>query len=192
GCGKGGDPYGDTKIDAEEVLGEFSKRGELDVTMIRATVIYGPGDDKFLPRIIDNLKTGKARIIGSGENTVDLIHVEDVADFVALLLKNETTIDKIYNLTNPCNPTWKELLTGIALELGFDPPTKHLPYRLALVAAGVMEVASKVTGKPPRLTRYAVKVVGRQYFYDTDRMENELGYRPKIDLMEGIKACLEL
>jgi hypothetical protein len=56
------------------------------------------------------------------------------------------------------------------------------------VAAG-MELVSAVTGKPPRLTRFAVRNVGRQYHYLTDRMRSELGFAPKIDTLEGLCAC---
>lgn len=185
-----GDPYGDTKIDAEEILEDYSERGDLDVTWIRPTVIYGLGDDKFLPRIIENLESGKARIIGTGENSVDVIHIRDVADFVSLVLREKKTIGRVYNLANPDNPTWRELMAGVATALGVDPPAKRLPYRLALAVAGGMEAWSKITGRPPRLTRYAVTVVGRQYLYETKRMAEELGFRPKISLMEGIRELL--
>ena len=185
-----GDPYGDTKIDAEGIVQGYADQGDLDVTMIRPTVVYGPGDDRFLPKVVENLRSGKLRIIGPGDNRVDLIHVDDVADFVSLVLQKEAAIGKIYNLTNPENPTWREMLAGIAGALGLEPPAKHLPYRAALVIAGVMEAVSKLTGRPPRLTRYAVRVIGREYLYDTTRMQEELGFTPRIELMEGIRKCL--
>lgn len=185
-----GDPYGDSKIDAESVLQEFAGVDGLDLTILRPTVIYGPGDDKFLPKLIENMGSGKARIIGDGGNSVDLIHVDDVADFTSLILRDEKTIGRVYNLTNPENPTWKEMLNIIAYEMDLPAPDRHIPYRLAMVAAGIMELISFFTRKPPRLTRYAVRVVGRQYHYSTERMQQELGFRPAIDLREGIKKCV--
>jgi nucleoside-diphosphate-sugar epimerase len=184
-----GDPYGDTKIDAECVLHEFAEDG-LDLTIVRPTVIYGPGDDKFLPKLIENMRSGKARIVGDGGNSVDLIHVDDVADFTSIILRDERTIGRVYNLTNPVNPTWKEMLNIVASEMGIPAPEKHIPYSLAMVAAGIIEFISFFTRRPPRLTRYAVRVIGRQYYYSTERIQKELGFQPAIDLREGIRKCV--
>ena len=74
--------------------------------------------------------------------------------------------------------------------MGLPAPEKHIPYSVAMIAAGVMEFKSFFTRKPPRLTRYAVRVIGRQYYYSTERMQNELGFRPVIDLREGIRKCV--
>ncbi len=185
-----GDPYGDTKIDAETLLQERVRRGELDLTLIRPTMIYGPGDTLFLPKVLENLSGGAARIIGSGDNTVNLIHVRDVADFVCRVLTAGQSVGRVYNLTHPDNPTWNTLFAGIASELGTVPPKKHISYRTALVVAGILEQVSRVTGKPPRLTRYAVRNVGRQYIYLTDRMREELGFSPSMDTLEGVRACV--
>ena len=185
-----GDPYGDTKVDAENILKEFAAKRWLDLTIVRPTVIYGPGDDKFLPKLIENLRSGRARIIGSGENTVDLIHVDDVADFISLLLKDKRSIGQVYNLTNPDNPSWKEFLSIVASEVGVSAPERHIPYGLALVLAGLMEFVASLTGKDARLTRYAIRVIGRQYHYVTDKASRELGFRPRIDLAEGIRECV--
>jgi nucleoside-diphosphate-sugar epimerase len=185
-----GDPYGDTKIDAENRLRERERGGKLDLTIIRPTMIYGPGDALFLPKVVENLTGGLMRIIGTGENTVNLIHVRDVADFVCRVLHEERSVGGVYNLTHPENPSWKAFLCGIATDLGVPPPDKHIPYRAALVVAGMMELASRLTGKPPRLTRYAVRNVGRQYTYLTDRMRKELGFIPSVDTVEGIRTCV--
>lgn len=185
-----GDPYGDTKIDAERVLHGFAGDDGLDLTIVRPTVIYGPGDNKFLPKLMENMGSGKARIIGDGENSVDLIHVDDVADFTSLILRDERSIGRVYNLTNPENPTWNEMLDVIASEMGIPEPARHIPYHLAMAAAGIMELISFFTRKPPRITRYAVRVVGRQYHYSTERMQKELGFRPAIDLRDGIRNCV--
>lgn len=185
-----GDPYGDTKIDAELILRGMVKEGRLDLTVVRPTVIYGPGDVLFLPKLVENLRSGGARVIGKGANTVDLIHVDDVADFFHIILNNRGSIGRTYNLTNPSNPTWKEMLNFIAAELGLPPVNRNVPYPVALLIAGLMEAASRFKGVPPRLTRYSVRVVGRQYRYLTGRARDELGYVPRITLFNGLRECL--
>jgi len=184
------DPYGDTKIEAEKIVRAYEKKGELDLTVIRPTMIYGPGDRLFLPKLIENLNTGRARIIGKGEHAVDAIHVKDAADFVGLILKRPDTIGRTYNLNHPDNPAWKEFIAAVAVALGVRVPDRHIPYHLAMVLAGFLTLASRLTGKPPRVTRYGVRNVGRPYFYSTHRMTHEIGFQPKIGLIDGIRECV--
>jgi nucleoside-diphosphate-sugar epimerase len=183
---KPGDPYGDTKIEAEALLQEHVRRGEIDLTILRPTVIYGPGDDKFLPKLMENLRSGRARIVGDGTNPVDAIHVDDVVDLIARVLADPRAIDGVYNVNHPGNPSWNELLSLVAQGMGVEPPRSHLPYPLALAAAGAMELAARLTGSEPRLTRYAVRVIGRAYDYRVDRAKRELGFEPRVDLREGV------
>jgi nucleoside-diphosphate-sugar epimerase len=185
-----GDPYGDTKIDAESVVTGFAGRGLLDTTILRPTVIYGPGDDKFLPRLVENLRSGKARVVGEGDNRIDLVHVDDVADLVVAALRAPRSIGRVYNVAHPGNPTWGEFLPQVAALLGVAPPTTRLPYPVAYAAAWALEVAARVRGDTPRLTRYAVRVVGKAYDYPVARAQSELGFDPKVELMRGIAECL--
>jgi nucleoside-diphosphate-sugar epimerase len=187
-----GDPYGDTKIDAETILRETASQGNLDLTVIRPTVVYGPGDNKFLPTLLQNLRGGKFRIIGDGEQTVDLIHVDDLAAFVLRVVEEPRTIGRTYNMTNRGNPSWNDMVKMLCAELAIPAPRQHISYRTAYRVAGILEALSAVTGKPARLNRYSVRVVGRPYHYLIEAAERDLGFRPSIDLMTGLKDCLKL
>jgi nucleoside-diphosphate-sugar epimerase len=185
---KTGDPYGDTKIDAEEILAASSS---LAVTCLRPTVIYGPGDVRFLGKLVENLRSGKAAVVGSGNNSVDAIHVLDVVPVVVRVLETPASIGRAYNLNHPGNPTWNALVTHVAGLLGVPAPTRHVPYPLALALAGALEVVARLSGKEPRLTRYAVRVIGRQYRYAVDRACDELGFSPRVELLAGVAELLK-
>jgi len=186
-----GDPYGDTKIEAEQCVRELQAAGSLDLTVLRPTVIYGSGDRLFMPKLVENLRGGGACIIGRGDNTVDLVHVRDVAAFLVTVLETPETIGRTFNLNNLSNPTWSEFLTLVARELGLPPPTRRLPYGLAFVVAGAMELVAQLTGKPPKLTRYGVRVIGRQYDYPLAQAR-ALGFTQSVSLEDGVRAWAAL
>ena len=164
--------------------------GKVRATILRPTAVYGPGDRKFLPKLVENLGTGRFKMIGSGEQNVDLVHVQDVADLVVRVLENERSYGKTYNVANPENPSWNEFLAMATKELGLSAPKGHVPFPLAYTLASVMEMSSKITGKSPRLSRYSVRLVGRQYKYSVERIREDFGWVPSTDLLEGMRACI--
>lgn len=156
------------------------------MTMIRPTVVYGPGDARFLPKLIASVRSKPIRMVGDGKQTVDLVHVEDLARFVMQVLEQPCSFGRTYSLTNPANPSWNELLECVKRELKITTPIRHLPYAVAYRLAGLMEFFSRMRGTEPRLTRDTMRVVGRQYHYVTEAAQNEKGFTPTIDLLEGI------
>jgi nucleoside-diphosphate-sugar epimerase len=116
--------------------------------------------------------------------------VSDVVAVVLRVLDEPRSIGRAPNLNHPANPTWNEFVGEVARLLGVAPPRRHLPYRLALAAAAATELAARLRGGEPRLTRYAVRVVGRQYRCAVERAERELGFAPRIALLDGIRELL--
>jgi len=93
-------PYPLTKAIAErEVLA--ANTSEFRTCALRPHLIWGIGDPHLVPRILARAAAGRLRIVGRGENLVDMVHVENATD--AHLLA-ETA------LAAPCNP------------LGYTPP----------------------------------------------------------------------
>lgn len=184
------DPYGDTKIEAEQLVRKQAEKNRIDLTVLRPTAVYGEGDNKFLPSLVQNLKTGKFRIMGDGSHSVDLVNVMDVAESVYLALLKPESVGQTYNIANENNPSWNEFLKTACIELDIPNTDKHISYKLACRVAGLMEFLSKFTGRPPRLSRYAVRLVGRQYNYSIEKTRRELGYEPSVDLLEGIRQCI--
>jgi nucleoside-diphosphate-sugar epimerase len=62
---------------------------------------------------------------------VDLVHVQDVADFVVQVLENERSYGEAYNVANPVNPSWNQFLKIAAAELDVPVPQRHISYPLA-------------------------------------------------------------
>ena len=52
---------------------------ELAVTALRPHLIWGPGDNHLVPRIIAKGRAGKLRRIGTRPNLVDTVYVDNAA-----------------------------------------------------------------------------------------------------------------
>jgi len=72
-------PYPLTKAVAErEVLAANSP--ELRTVALRPHLIWGVGDPHLVPRLLAKARAGRLRIVGTGRNRVDLVHVENAVD----------------------------------------------------------------------------------------------------------------
>lgn len=184
------DPYGDTKIEAEKLIRHFAEKNRIDLTVLRPTAVYGEGDNKFLPKLVENLKSGKFRMMGDGTQPVDLVNVSDVAEAVYLVLIKPESVGQTYNIANPKNPSWNKLLKEACAELDIPYNKRYISYKMAYRVAGLMEFFSIFTGKSPRLSRYAVRLVGRKYNYSVEKARKEIGFEASTDLIEGIRECI--
>ncbi len=72
-------PYPLTKALAEhEVLAANS--ATLRTVALRPHLIWGVGDPHLVPRVLARARAGRLRIVGDGQNRVDLVHVENAVD----------------------------------------------------------------------------------------------------------------
>lgn len=78
-----------------------------------------------------------------------------------------------------------------ATESGIPVPVNYIPYGIAFPAATVAELISWVTGKTPRLSRYSVGLIGRQYHYKSGKIKEGLDFSPTRDLLTGMRKCIQ-
>jgi len=121
--------YHKTKWAAEELL----RRSELDWTIFRPSLIFGP-DDAFINMLAKILKiTPVFPVFGDGNYRLQPVHVSNVAEsFVAALAKPET-IGQIYHCCGPQVYSYNELIDVIHRALGKKGKALKLHQPLALI-----------------------------------------------------------
>ena len=71
--------YPRTKARAEQIV-IAANGSDLATVSIRPHLIWGPGDNNLLPRIIARARRGQLRRIGRGDPLVDPIYIDNAAD----------------------------------------------------------------------------------------------------------------
>ena len=183
------DAYADSKIDAEELVVEFGKRENLPFTVIRPGFVFGPRDNKVIPRIVAFLKKGRFVFVGSGRNKVNMIYVENLADAIVRASYSEKAIGQIYNITNDSGMAITDVVYMISDLWGFKKPTKHVPRSVAYLLCDVMEFFARITNakNPPLLNKARMKFLSLNLDFDISKIKEEVGYKPRIDMLEGLK-----
>jgi nucleoside-diphosphate-sugar epimerase len=183
-----GDPHGDTKIDAEELVQESAQVHQLAVTVLRPALIYGPYDRNYIPRTAQNILKGRMRIVGPGDNFAPLIYGEDLAKLAVRAAESEAAAGQTFNVAGGEPVTWTEFLSTLADYLGIRLPRRHIPYPLLYSAAWVLEAIWKRAGarEPPPATRFGTRMYGSDWRYDMTKAETLLTFRPSVFHKEGL------
>src|SRR5262247_1290442 len=178
-------PYKASKFLAEQIALGFALKG-LPVVIVNPSTPIGPWDVKPTPTgqmIIDFLNNKMFATVDTGLN---LVHVRDVARG-HLLAAERGQVGEKYILGN-ANLALAEIGVLLAEIAGSRAPRARIPYAVAWLAAGCMEVAARVTGSPPRASLTAVRMARKRMFFSPAKAVRELGL-PQTDVRTALSEA---
>jgi UDP-glucose 4-epimerase len=153
------------------MLRSFHSMYGLDYVALRYFNVYGPRMDIYglytevLIRWIERIETGTAPLIlGDGLQTMDFIHVADIARANILAARADVT-DDVFNVASGTETSLKELAAALSEAMKSDLAPEHGPARA-------------VNGVTRRLA-------------DTGTAADKLGFRAEIGLNDGLQGLVE-
>lgn len=185
--------YQRTKSDAEiRVLQANSSA--LSTVALRPHLIWGPGDRHLIPRILQRARAGRLHVVGSGDQLIDAVYIDNAARAHILALNGlkpgAAMAGRAYFITNHEPWPLRKILNGILAAAGLPPlPARTLPGPLAYGVGAVLEGIWKLTGRrqEPPMTRFLAQQLGTAHWYDPAAAMRDLGYRPEISMAEGLQ-----
>lgn len=181
--------YPATKAQAEQIVVRAALKG-LKTIILRPHLIWGPGDNHLVPRILQRAKY--LRQIGDGRNLVDTTYIDNAADAHILaadnLMSSPHLSGKTYFISQgePI-PLW-EMVNHI-LDAADLPPVKgQISPPLARFVGSFLELIYKTLRLPgePRMTRFVAQELSTSHWFNIDAAINDLGYDPKISIKQGL------
>lgn len=181
-------PYSASKVAAERLLREMIDREGAPVTIVRPGWIYGPRDSASFARLAARIEGRHMALLGRGSNRLPLIYVRDAARGLLLAAEAAHAAGRSYVLVNPEPVTQRAYLDAIAAELGVPAPTRRVGYRLALTAAGRIEVLTRLglLRAPPPVMRFGIQLLGGENRFSIERAHRELGFTPCVSMADGV------
>lgn len=185
--------YSRSKMIAEQLARQAHERGELAVTVIRPAWIYGPRDRATVPRFYRMLTTGRAKILGRGDNRLNVVHAANVAEACIAAAALPQAAGEVFNCSNDGEITQQRYFDLWADACGAPRVVRHVPYRLAYNAGFLLECLGHLLGRktPPFITRYAVWLMGRRSYFSADKARRVLNWRPTITYDVGIPLTVK-
>jgi NADH dehydrogenase len=144
-------PYYGAKWEMEQAVNASG----LEHVVFRPSFVFGR-DGGILPKLMRIARRAPVTpVVGSGEQRIQPIWVEDVAAFFAKSVDLPQAANRTFELGGPDVVSWNELYARMKSVQGKRRPTIHLPFPLMRVNAAVLE---KLPGPSP-ITRDQVKML---------------------------------
>jgi len=184
--------YPATKALAEQMV-LAANSPELAVTALRPHLIWGPGDNHLVPRIITRGRAGKLRRIGSRPNMVDTVYVDNAArahlQAADALQPGSNVAGNCYFISNnePL-PLW-DMVNRILDAASVPPVTRSISPKLAFAIGCICEglwSLLRLSGDPP-MTRFVAHELASAHWFDTSAACRDFGYTPEISIAEGLR-----
>lgn len=171
-------PYSASKASADHLVRAWNKTYNLPAIITNCSNNYGPYQfpEKLIPlTIIKVLKNEKIPLYGNGQQIRDWLHVEDHAEgIVKVMLYGKS--GETYNIggnNELSNLDLVELICEIFSELNKN--------QKIIKNENPRELISFVKDRPAHDIRYAI---------NTDKINNELKWKPKIEFKDGLKKTI--
>ena len=204
--------YSHTKAMAEDLIQGANQRNGLLTTRLRGSLLFGEGDTTATPQMIANARTGRTRFqIGDGTNLFDLTYIGNTAHAhilaaEALLRESDGRADcdgplkvngEAFFITNDEHWPFWDFVRTMAAEAGHPVPkdkVRVIPASVYYVFAIVAEWAVwafSFGSKESNVNRRMVKYLTMTRTFDISKAKERLGYRPQVNMQEGIKRAVQ-
>jgi nucleoside-diphosphate-sugar epimerase len=185
-----------TKAIAEQMV--ISANGpQLATVSLRPHLIWGPGDNHLIPRLIQRARAGQLRRVGNGRNLVDTTYIDNAADAHLLaadrLEIGSVVAGKTFFISNgEPQPLW-DLINRLLACADVPPVTRGISATMAYAVGGVLEAIYTLTrrGDEPRMTRFVARQLSTAHWFRLDAARRDLGYVPRINIEEGLRRLAE-
>ena len=184
--------YPATKAQAERLV-LAANGADLATVALRPHLIWGPGDNHLVPRILARGRAGKLRKIGRRDTKIDSVYIDNAATGHLLaadrLGPGSPCAGRAYFISNgEPMPTW-ELVDRILAAGGLPPVTRRVPLGLAVAAGWVLErwYATFRPEEEPPMTPFLARELATSHWFDLSAARRDLGYVPRVSIAEGLE-----
>ena len=170
-----GDPegvYGKSKREAELKLLKISKESSMHVSIIRPSLVYGPGVKGNLKLMLSGVRNGWFPPLPETGNRRSMIHVDDLVRAILLVSKDECANGEIFIATDGTPHSSREIYDAMCNIVGRSIPKWSLPKAL-------FNIASLIS---PRIKYKINKLLGDEC-YSSAKLE-ALGFKAKKTLKD--------
>lgn len=180
--------YGETKLEAEHVVREFTDR--LAVTVVRISETYGPGDLRLL-KVFKGVQHHRFVRIGPGRNLHHPIYIEDLLNGLLLCAQHPKGVNSTFVLAGPAAITTDQMIDEISRAVHVRPTFLRVPLAPLIVGAIVCEKSLPPLGMKPPIHRRRMNFFTKSFRFALIDAVHTIAFHPTYGFAEGARLTAE-
>ena len=172
-------PYSVSKLEAEICLRELSAKTGMEVVIVRAPLVYGPGIHGNFLFLLRCIAKGIPLPLASIHNRKSFLYVDNLADALVCCATHLQAAGQTYLVSDGEDVSTSKLIRQLAINL--DRPARLFPFPQSL-----MRLVGKLIGKSTVVDRLLGSLV-----VDSRNIRRELGWQPPFTMEEGLAETAE-
>lgn len=186
--------YPRTKAQAERLVLETALSGHIRAVALRPHLIWGPDDPHLVARIVAAAKAGRLAFVGSGEQLVDAVYVDNAADaHITAMLKlfepGDSIVGRAFFITNQEPWPIRRIVNSILAAAKLPEVRRRVSPWFGYLAGAGLELAYHLLEREdePPMTRFVARQLATAHWYNPTAARDILGYRPRVSMSEGFE-----
>jgi nucleoside-diphosphate-sugar epimerase len=169
------DAYGQSKLEAEQVLHRISEKTCLELVIVRPPLVYGPGVGANFLRMMNWINRGFPLPFASVHNLRSLIYLGNLVDALISCLMHPRAAGEIFLVSDGEDVSTPELIRRLAQAMGRSP-------RLVSFPLALLRLAGSLSGNSAELGRLLASLR-----IDSSRIRRELRWNPPFSMDQGLQ-----
>jgi len=183
--------YGESKLQAEELLQGASNEGKIDVVILRAVNVYGPGMKGNIARMISMIDRGRLPPLPRLKNKISLLSADDLAQALLLVLAVRETKQQVYTLTDGKQYSIEDIQSAIYRTLDKPMPSWRTPHMVLYAASLIAGAVSSITGGSGAISTRTYRNLTSNNLFSNERAIADLGFAPSTDFFQQLPKIVK-
>jgi nucleoside-diphosphate-sugar epimerase len=169
------DPYGVSKMEAEQGLRALATETRMEVVIIRPVLVYGPGVKANFLSMMRWLNKGVPLPFGAIDNQRSLVALDNLVDLIVTCIDHPAAANQTFLVSDVEDLSTTELLRRMGTALG-------KPARLLPVPSRLIEVGAAILGKQALAQRLCGSLQ-----VDISKTRELLNWTPPVSVDEALR-----
>lgn len=170
------DPYGVSKMEAEQALRQLAKETPMEIVIIRPVLVYGPGVKANFLSMMRWLDKGVPLPFGAIDNSRSLVALDNLVDLVVTCIDHPAAANQTFLVSDGEDLSTTALLSRMAHAL-------HKPARLIPVPSWMLERGALMLGRKALSQRLCGSLQ-----VNIDKTRTLLGWEPPVSVDEALAS----